>query len=355
MPPADAPEAGAGPRAVGTAPALAVAAALLTVYLVWGSTYLGIRVVVTNELPPLLSMGVRYAVAGALLLGILVARGGRAAVRVDRREFLGSLVVALLLLLGGNGLVAVAEQTVPSGLAALLVATTPLWLVVIGSAVGRRTRTATWVGTLVGFSGTAILARPGAQGGGVQWWGAVVILVATFCWATGSLLSGTLRLPRNLVVGVAHQMWSGGVVMTAVGLIAGEARGLDLGTVPPQGWLALLYLTVVGSLVAYTAYVWLLGNAPLQLVATYAYVNPVVAVGLGWALLDEQVTAAVVVGGAVAVLGVAVVITSERRPAAGRGVAPAGTEVSADPGPAGPADRSRSGPAGSPARPGPEG
>jgi drug/metabolite transporter (DMT)-like permease len=301
--------------------AVRVAVALGTVYLVWGSTYLGIRVVVTSGLPPMMSMGSRFLAAGAVLAAVLAARRGRAALRLGRAEVLSSAVVGLLLLLMGNGLVSVAERTVPSGLAALLVATTPLWLVVLGATVGRRTRTgrrpavraATWVGTLVGFAGTAVLARPGSTAGAVAWWGLALILTSTFCWALGSLLSGRLRMPQDLFVGAAYQMVIAGVVMLLVGLVAGEARGLDLAAVPPRGWVALVYLATAGSLLAYTAYYWLLGNAPLQLVSTYAYVNPVVAVLLGWWLLDEAVTPAVVAGGAVALAGVAIVITSERR------------------------------------------
>ena len=300
------------------APTRLVVVALLVVYVVWGSTYLGIRVVVTNGLPALMSMGARFVVAGAVLLAVLAARRGVRTLRVDRRQLAGSAVVGLLLLLLGNGMVSVAEQTVPSGLAALLVATTPLWIVVLGPLLGRRTRAATWIGTVVGFAGTAVLARPGGQGGEVQWWGIGLILFATSAWAWGSLLSGRLRLPADLIVGAAYQMLVAGAAMVVTGALAGEARDLDLAAVPAPAWWALLYLTTVGSLVAYTAYAWLLQNAPLQLVSTYAYVNPVVAVLLGWWLLDEQVTAAVLVGGAVALAGVAVVVSSERRGATAR-------------------------------------
>jgi drug/metabolite transporter (DMT)-like permease len=258
-------------------------------------------------------MGARFVVAGLLLAVILTTRRGVRGLRVDRGQLLGSAVVGLLLLLVGNGLVSIAETTVPSGLAALLVATTPLWLVVLGSALGSRTRGTTWLGTLVGFAGTAVLARPGGQTGSVQWWGIGIILVGTLGWATGSLLSGRLRMPDDLFVGATYQMLLAGTAMMAVGAARGELRGLDLGTVPARGWFALVYLVTFGSLVAYTAYYWLLRNAPLQLVSTYAYVNPVVAVLLGWALLGEEVSVGVVVGGAVALLGVAIVISSERR------------------------------------------
>jgi drug/metabolite transporter (DMT)-like permease len=167
------------------------------------------------------------------------------------------------------------------------------------------------VGTLVGFAGTAVLARPGGSGA-VSWQGVVLILVATACWAAGSLYSRRHASPANSFAAAAYQMLFGGAALVLAGLVLGEAGTLDLAVVPPAGWWALAYLVVIGSMVAYTAYFWLLANAPLQLVTTYAYVNPVVAVALGWALLAEPVTAQVVVGGALAVAGVVIVISSER-------------------------------------------
>jgi drug/metabolite transporter (DMT)-like permease len=216
-----------------------------------------------------------------------------------------------VLLFGGNGFVAIAEQTLPSGLAALLVSTTPLWLVVLGLLTGDRARAASIVGTLVGFAGTAVLARPGGSAG-VAWWAAGLILVATLCWASGSLFSRRRTDPADAFVGSAYQMLLGGAALTVVGLAHGDGDRLDVSAVPAAGWWALAYLVVVGSLIAYTAYFWLLSHAPLQLVSTYAYVNPVVAVILGWLLLGEQVTVPVVAGGALAVAGVVIVISSER-------------------------------------------
>jgi drug/metabolite transporter (DMT)-like permease len=289
----------------------ATVVALLAVYLIWGSTYLAIRVVVTNHLPPMLSMGVRFLVAGLLLAGGVRVRAGRGALAATRPQLATTAVVGIALLCGGNGFVAIAEQHLPSGLAALLVSTTPLWIVVLGLAVGERARALSLVGTLVGFAGTAVLARPGGSGA-VSWQAVVLILVATACWAAGSLYSRRHVSPANPFAAAAYQMLFGGAALVVGGLVLGEAGQVDLGTVTPSGWWALLYLVVVGSMVAYTAYFWLLANAPLQLVTTYAYVNPVVAVALGWALLAEPVTAQVVVGGALAVAGVVVVISSER-------------------------------------------
>ena len=300
-------QAGTARRAIGGT----TVAALLVVYLVWGSTYLAIRVVVTNHLPPMLSMGARFLAAGLVLAGGVRLRAGRGSLAATRPQLTTAAVVGILLLCGGNGFVAIAEQHLPSGLAALLVSTTPLWIVVLGLAVGERARALSLVGTLVGFAGTAVLARPGGSGA-VQWQAVVLILVATACWGSGSLYSRRHPSPPNAFAAAAYQMLFGGAALVVGGLVLGEAGGLDFAAVSPSGWWALLYLGVIGSMVAYTAYFWLLANAPLQLVTTYAYVNPVVAVALGWALLAEPVTAQVVVGGALAIAGVVIVISSER-------------------------------------------
>ncbi len=285
--------------------------ALLAVYLIWGSTYLAIRVVVTGHLPPLISMGLRFAVAGALLVVAVRLRAGAGALAVTRPQLATCAVVGTLLLGGGNGLVALAELDVPSGLAALLVSTTPLWIVVLGLGAGERPRWLSLVGTLVGFAGTAVLARPGAVGA-VPWQGVALVLVGTVSWAVGSLHSRRRPSPANAFAAAAYQMLIGGAALVVAGLLRGEAGGIDLAAVPPSAWWALAYLVVIGSLVAYTAYFWLLANAPLQLVTTYAYVNPVVAVALGWLLLDEVVSLPVIAGGALAVAGVVVVVSSER-------------------------------------------
>lgn len=290
--------------------------ALVVVYVIWGSTYLAIRVVVTESLPPMMSMGARFAVAGPLLGAVLAARGGWRRLRVTRRELVGSAVVGLFLLLGGNGMVAVAEQDVPSGLAALLVATTPLWLVGFRTVYGDQPRWTTWLGTAVGFAGVAVLARPGGHGGGIPLTSTLLVVLATFLWASGSFASGRLRMPADPFVAAVWQMTVAGVAMIAAGALAGEAPRMASAMAdgaPTRGVLAWAYLVVFGSLLGYTAYYWLLRNAPISLVATYAYVNPVVAVLLGWALLAEPVTATVLVGGGLAVLGVLLVVSTERR------------------------------------------
>jgi len=295
--------------------AVAVWTALITVYLVWGSTYLAIRVVVDTA-PPLLAMGARFLAAGLLLAAFLLARRGRSALRVTRRQLGGAALVGVLLLLCGNGGVAVAEQTVPSGIAALLVAATPLWLVVLRRLARDRIARLTLVGTLVGFVGIAVLVLPGGltspDGSPVRAWGLVVVVVAAACWALGSFLSSRIPMPGDAFVATTWEMLAGGVGLLLSGSVSGELADLDLGAVSGAAWAWLAYLVLVGSLVAFSAYVWLLAHAPISLTATYAYVNPVVAVLLGALVLGEPITAAVVAGGAVVVLGVGLVVTSER-------------------------------------------
>ena len=288
-----------------------VAAALGVVYVVWGSTYLGIRIVV-EEADPLTTMGLRYGVAGLLLAAVLALRSGWSRLALTRRQLLGCAALGLLLPLLGNGMVSVAEaHGATSGFAALLIAMTPLAIVVFRTAERDRPRTMTLVGVLAGFAGLAglvLFGRGGAEP--IPLGPALLVLFAATCWALGSYLQPRLWLPRDPFVIAVYEMLLGGVMMTAVGLLAGQELSLDHS---PRTLLALGYLVVFGSVLAFTAYVWLVANAPISLVATYAYVNPVVAVLLGRLVLGETITAATAVGGAVVVAAVAVVITSERR------------------------------------------
>jgi len=295
----------------GTASPAATWFALVTVYLVWGSTYLAIRVVVESA-PPLLAMGVRFVLAGALMAAFLALRSGPGILRVSWRQLGSAGLVGVLLLLCGNGAVAVAEQTVPSGLAALLVAATPLWLVCLRLAAGDRPRAWSLAGTVLGFLGIAVLARPGGHGGDVEAWGVALVVGATIAWAIGSFFSSRLPMPPNPFVATMWEMTVGGTLMVAAAVGRGELTGFSVAEVEPEAWAWLGYLVVFGSLAAFTAYVWLLHNAPISLTATYAYVNPVVAVILGALILAEPVTTAIVVGGSVVVVGVGLVVSSER-------------------------------------------
>jgi drug/metabolite transporter (DMT)-like permease len=294
----------------------AVWAALVTVYVVWGSTYLAIRVVVQAGIPPLLGMGTRFLAAAVILLGFLAGRGGLRSLAVSRQELGAAAVVGTLLLLGGNGLVAVAEKTVPSGLAALIVGAVPLWFVLLRVAGGERPRRLTWLGVLVGFAGVAAISLPRGGIDGVQAWGILVVLAATLCWAFGSYLSPRMRLPRGAMLATAYEMLAGGAIMTAVALAVGEPPDLNAAAVPAEGWVALAYLVLIGSILGYTAYIFALDNAPLSVVGTYAYVNPIVAVVLGALILAEPVTSVVIGGGLLVVGGVALVLRGERTPTA---------------------------------------
>lgn len=287
-----------------------VVAALAVVYVVWGSTYLGIRIVV-EEAPPLTSMGLRFLTAGVLLGVILSFKGGPRRLRVRPRELLGAALLGLMLPMLGNGLVSVGEDLgAPSGATALLIAIAPLIIVLFRALTGDLPNPLSLLGVLLGFAGLTYLVLAGSGSGGeLPLVPSLIILFASTCWAFGSFVQPRLVLPSDVFVTTVYEMVCGGLIMITVGLLAGERFTGDYG---PRTWLALSYLVVFGSMLAFTAYVWLLANAPISLVATYAYVNPVIAVFLGWLILDEAVTVPVVVGGGIVVAAVAMVITAER-------------------------------------------
>src|SRR5919204_2139163 len=286
--------------------------ALATVYVVWGSTYLAIRVMV-ETMPPLLAAGVRFATAGAIFLVALVAASGRTRIRVTRREAAGAGLLGLLLPFGGNGLVTVAEQHVPSGLAALIIGSVPLWVVLLRAAHGDRPPRATIAGVVIGFTGLALLVLPGDRPGDAPLWGVLVCVAAALSWGAGSFYSRRLPQPGDALASTAWQMLLGGVAMLLVALVAGEAGDVHPGRFSLDSLLAFAYLITIGSVLAYTAYTWLLKNAPISTVATYAYVNPVIAILLGWAILSEEITVSVVAGALAIVLSVAAVVRTEGR------------------------------------------
>ncbi|MER5624692.1 EamA family transporter [Streptosporangium sp. NPDC002544] len=289
--------------------ALLVWGALATVYVVWGSTYLAIMIVI-ETMPPLLSGAIRFVTA-ALILGVVVLLlKGRESFRMTWKEAGGAALVGLLLLNGGNGMVAVAEQHISSGLAALLVASTPLWLVIFRVLFRDRPQVLTLTGVLIGFGGVAVLSLTGGSSAADST-GIVIILLASLSWSVGSFLTSRIPMPANPFTASAVEMAAGGVGLALTSAVVGEH--VDLADVSTRSWIALAYLIMVGSLVGFTAYVWLLSNAPISLVSTYAYVNPVVAVVLGALVLSEQVTGPMIVGGMVIVLGVALVVSTERR------------------------------------------
>ncbi|MFF8838932.1 EamA family transporter [Streptomyces sp. NPDC015130] len=289
----------------------AVWAALGIVYVVWGSTYLGIRIVV-ETMPPFLSAGVRFVTAGLLLVGIIAWRQGPAALKVTRRQLGSAVLVGLLLILGGNGLVVLAETSIPSGLAALLISVVPAWVVLLKAAYGQRPTTGGLAGVGLGLVGLAVLTLPGLSGE-VKVGGVVLVVVATLLWSVGSFSSARLPMPGNPFTASAYEMIAGGLGGLTVAFVRGEQHGLDVTAVSGRSWAALAYLIVFGSLIAFTAYAWLLQAAPLSLVATYAYVNPVVAVALGALVLGEALSWPIVLGGAIVVGGVWLIVSTERR------------------------------------------
>jgi len=305
--------------------------ALSIVYVLWGGTYVAIRVMV-EDIPPLLGAGARFAIAGVAMLVFLAARGHR--VRVAPRSLAAAGVVGLLLPAGGNGLVTVAERDVPAGLAALLIASVPLWLVLMRSTVGgERVNRGTLAGVAVGFCGLALLLLPGSRPAEATAIGVLLVLVVACSWATGSFLSPRLSMPSDPLVSTAWQMVVGGGALLVGALAAGEADDLHLATASAKSLLAFAYLVVAGSWVAFTAYAWLLQNVPISKVATYAYVNPLVAVLLGWALLSEELSVGTLAGAALIVASVATIVRRESAPRA--------AEPQPDPAPVPAADNQR--------------
>ena len=270
---------------------------------------------VVRTLPALGAMGFRFVAAGLIMAAIVRLRVGSAPFRVDRRQVGSAALVGILLLGCGNGGVALAEKTVPSGLAALLVAAMPLWLVLLRTLARDRPRALTLVGTLIGFVGIAVLARPGAHHGSAHTstTGTIIILVGTACWATGTFLSPRLAMPESPFVATSIEMLCGGAAMLVVSPLIGELHGFSFAHVQTSAWWSLAYLILVGSLLGFTAFVWLAAQRAALAGLDLRVRQPVVAVFLGWLLLTEQITARIVIGGGLAIAGVVVVIRSERR------------------------------------------
>jgi drug/metabolite transporter (DMT)-like permease len=295
-------------------------AALLVVWVVWGSTYLAIRVA-DRSIPPFEMAAVRYLTAGAVLypLALLGSRRRRRAAaptvapgpaegRASSRlaQWGGMAVVGTLLLAFGNGGVSYAEQTLPSGLAALLVASVPLWMALADRVInGQRIPPLGWIALILGLAGIAVLARPSGNGAVLP---VLVVLGASVSWGIGSVLAGRLPAPASPLVGSAMEMLTGGIVLTGLAAVTGELAHTDPAHVSAQSLLGLLYLIGPGSLLALTCYVIALRRLPTAVVSTYAYVNPVVAVSLGALFLGERPTLATLLGGVVVVLSVALLL-----------------------------------------------
>ncbi len=292
-------------------------AALWLVYLVWGSTYLGIRLAI-ESMPPQVSIGLRFLIAAPILALIVVLRGGAGRLRVTRAELGGAALVGVMLLGVGMSTVTLAERYVPTGVAALLVAVTPVWIVLLRTFTGDRPRLVTWLGVGTGLVGVAILVLPGSDVATVgdasssqrALW-SLAIVIGSASWAAGSFLQPRIPTPRDPLVMSTYEMLFGGLALVMVGVLRGEQISQMLDATP-RSWAGWVYLVVVGSLITFSAFVWLIDHAPLSLVSTYAYVNPVVAVALGALILGEPLTAGLLLGGAVVVAGVALVVSGER-------------------------------------------
>jgi drug/metabolite transporter (DMT)-like permease len=297
--------------AMGHSSGVRVVPALVAVYVLWGSTYPAIRVMV-ETVPPLLGTGLRYVVAGTAFALVLAARGRARALRVTGAELAGTALVGVALVAGGTGLVAVGEQDVPSGLASLIFASAPLWVVALRRVSGERVTGHALGWVFLGFAGVAVLLLPGDRSAEAPLGGLLILLGAAIAWACGSFLSPRLVLPTDPLAGAALQMVVGGLLTTAGALIAGEGSGLGDDDVSAESMAAFAYLVTAGTLAAYTAYVWLLKNAPVSRVMTFAYVNPVVAIVIGWLALGEQVTPLMLAGALVVLASVAGTLRSDR-------------------------------------------
>jgi drug/metabolite transporter (DMT)-like permease len=278
--------------------------ALGTVYVIWGSTYLGIELA-GETIPPLFAAGVRFLAAAALMLGFTAWRHGGVVLRVGRRELAACTLIGALLP-GANAILFVAERHVPTGVAALIIGSVPLWIVLLRTLSGDRPPTAALAGVLVGFGGLVLLVRP--TGGGAPLWALLLVVCSAVMWATGSFLSGRLPLPANSFAATSYQMLTGGLILLPIALATTDPHPSEFSG---RSIFGFVYLVVLGSVVGYTAYVWLLDNAPLGRVATYAYVNPVVAIALGAIVLDESITWSIAIGAALVLACVAVVVRRE--------------------------------------------
>jgi drug/metabolite transporter (DMT)-like permease len=288
------------------------------VYVVWGSTYLAIAVMI-ESLPPLVAAGVRFLTAGILMLGAMVAharwkRAGEAIERPTLVHWRTAAIVGVLLLLGGNGGVVLAELYIPSGIAAVLVATTPIWIAVIESVIDRRRPS--WLvigGLLAGLVGVAILLAPVDSGSRIEPIGIALCLGAELAWASGSVYAQRAPMPRSTLLATGMEMLAGGTALVGAGMLLGELGRTDLSAVSIESVLALGYLIGFGSILAFTAYTWLLAHVPATTAGTYAYVNPIVAVALGAILLSEPITPRTLLATAIIVVAVIAMVTG--RPA----------------------------------------
>jgi drug/metabolite transporter (DMT)-like permease len=294
--------------------------ALGTVYALWGSTYLGIELV-GETIPPLFGVGVRFLAAASLMLAFTLWRRGARALRIGRNE-LASCALIGVLLPGSNAMLFVAERRVPTGVASLIIGTVPLWIVLLRTLTGDHPPRAALVGVIVGFGGLVLLVRPR---GGAPLWPLLLVVGAAMLWAAGAFLSSRLPMPRDSFAATSYEMLTGGLILLPIGLAVTHPHfshfsGRSIG--------GFFYLVTFGSVIGYTAFVWLLDNAPIGKVATYAYVNPVVAIALGAIVLHESLTWTIVAGAVLVLACVAIVVRRESIPAEAEAVGAGAAEAS---------------------------
>ncbi|HEX6966749.1 MAG TPA: drug/metabolite exporter YedA [Gemmatimonadaceae bacterium] len=298
---------------------IAVVAAFAAVYLIWGSTYLAIRFAI-ETIPPFAMAGIRHLLAGIVLYAWMRSRSAE---RPTIAQWRSAAIVGALLLVGGNGAVVWAEQRVATGPASLIVAMVPLWMVVLDWARPRGVRPGAWVlaGIALGLAGITLLVGPGTFAGGepIDHIGASVLVLGSLSWAMGSLYSRRATLPSTPLLGTAMELLAGGVILILIATLTGEWRAMASGVVSIKSVSALLYLVVFGSLVGFTCYIWLLRVSTPARVSTYAYVNPVVAVVLGWAFAGEPLTARTALAAATIIGAVALITVGQRAGPGARG------------------------------------
>lgn len=307
-------ETAVSPSRSGTrqSPSALLILSFLAVYIIWGSTFFAIRIAL-ESFPPLLLAGTRHLGAGLLLCGIFYRRG----TRPTKAQWTTTAITGVLLLFGGNGGVCWAEQTVPSGITALLVATVTLWMVLVDwlRPGGHRPSARVLFGIAIGFAGLLVLVGPAHLGnsGRVDPIGAGILVIASLCWACGSLYSKHGSLPGSPLLGAGMQALCGGIALWIVGLLTGEGPRLHPTQVTPHAWMAMAYLVIFGSCVGFSAYLYILKKSTAARVATYAFVNPIVAMVLGWEFGGEGLTARTLIAGAVILTAVVLVITAPHR------------------------------------------
>ena len=286
--------------------------ALLALYIVWGSTYLAIRFTV-ETIPPFLSAGIRFLVSGSILF---IWRRAAGDALPTKRQWRSVAIVGTFLLLGGNGLVSFAEKTVPSGVAALIIGSMPLWLVGIEALRpgGVKPNWLAILGLLIGFSGIFLLVGPGelvGEGNNLEPLGIGTLLMAAFLWSVGSIYSRGADMPESSLMATGAEMLTGSLAIFIVSGLTGEWSGFSFEDVSRTSWLGLIYLITIGSLIGFVSYIWLLKHAPVSVVATYAYVNPLVAVFLGAWMANEVINARILIAGLV-IIGSVVLINQTR-------------------------------------------